>query len=206
MKAIESEFPSPMIWLAYGYSWPAPKPGQQDYKLKDDESGLLPAFIDGMIEVSSKGTIIVDGCEESYGHKTAEQFVTTRWRAVEGGLRITTVPEELFRDRMRVGFGLWVDHNRKLDSEDLEKNYFTPEEFQEAVRLALEIGDGYVWLWSERANWYADSPDWKPADNAAVLSSKSFGGGFGKYVPEAYRKAIFKGRAAAMCKDISEGD
>ena len=101
-----------------------------------------------------------------------------------------TVPESLFREKVRVGFGLWLDLARRWDPVRTSKNHFTPKEFQKAIKLALEIGDGYVWIWSEIANWYADSPDWKPADNVPMQTRA-------RHVPDAYRQAIRKGRAAA---------
>jgi len=188
-RAIESEFPSPHLWFMMGYGWAMAGAKDDPANLPHTHYALLPAFLDGIIEGSSDSAILIDGNEGSYRHKTAEQFVETRRLTVEGGLKITTVPEPLFHRKLRVGYGLWVDADQKWDPENPRNNSFTPQEFETALRHALEIGDGYVWLWSETADWYADGPDWKPADDAPARP------GF-KYVPQAYRDAIENARKA----------
>ncbi len=58
---------------------------------------------------------------------------------------------------MKAGFGLWMDHKRKgWDVADFTKNYFSPVEFETAVRSALEVSDGYVWIYSERPKWWTN--------------------------------------------------
>jgi hypothetical protein len=37
---------------------------------------------------------------------------------------------------------------------DFSKNYFSPAEFETAVRSALQVSDGYVWIYSERPKWW----------------------------------------------------
>jgi hypothetical protein len=37
---------------------------------------------------------------------------------------------------------------------NFSKNYFSPGEFETAVRSALQVSDGYVWIYSERPKWW----------------------------------------------------
>jgi hypothetical protein len=39
------------------------------------------------------------------------------------------------------------------DPADSAKNYFTPAEFESAVRSALRVCDEYVWIYSEQPRW-----------------------------------------------------
>ena len=59
---------------------------------------------------------------------------------------MSAVPE-LYRQRVRAGFGLWLDYSQK-------PNYFTPEEFQRALGYALEISDEYVWLYTHGPRFF----------------------------------------------------
>lgn len=196
MRAIESEYPHPTVWFALAYGFGVGQSDGDPAKLPNASYALLPAFLDGMLEASTAGTILVDGNETSYHHKTAKQFRRTRKACLEDALRITTVPADLYRSRVRCGFGLWIDNGRQWDPGSPQTNPFTPDEFEESIRLALEIGDGYVWLWSEIANWYGSSPDWKPADDAPIQTRV-------KYVPDSYRDALSNGRARAMSRRSS---
>ncbi len=190
MEAIQRGFADPTIWFCFAYCFSAAECDGDPDKLPAVGYALLPAFVDGMVEAATDGTVIIDGNELSYGHKTAEQFRKTRRLCLEDGQRISTLPERLFRDRIRCGFGLWLDH-QQWDPEDLTKNRFSPAQFEASINLALEIGDGYVWIWSEVANWYADRRGWKPGDGAPVMKHP-------RYVPDKYRQAISHGRTRAQ--------
>ena len=50
-----------------------------------------------------------------------------------------------------------MDHKKKgWHVADFAKNYFTPAEFETAVRSALAVSDGYVWIYSERPKWWTN--------------------------------------------------
>ena len=38
--------------------------------------------------------------------------------------------------------------------EDFSKNYFTPQQLRTSLNLALESTDKYVWIYSQRINWW----------------------------------------------------
>ena len=42
------------------------------------------------------------------------------------------------------------------DVSDFSKNSFSPAEFESTVRSALEVSDGYVWIYSERPKWWTN--------------------------------------------------
>jgi len=151
---------------------------------------LYAPFLDGMLEGTSDGTIFVDGMESAYSYATAEEFMKGRWTALVESLAVTSVPE-LFRKKVRCGFGIWTDN--RYDGfgwypYDIGRNRFSPARLQRSIYLALKYGDGYVWLWNERANWYVDGPDGKPHAPAAQQQQSSG-------VHRRYRKAVAEAKA-----------
>ena len=76
--------------------------------------------------------------------------------ALDGTNKSYCTPEK-YKGHLQAGFGLWMDHKRKgWDVADFSKNYFSPAEFETAVRSALEVSDGYVWIYSERPKWWTN--------------------------------------------------
>jgi hypothetical protein len=57
-------------------------------------------------------------------------------------------------------FGLWLDYQwRKLgwNTNDVTKNYFTPDSFEASVRKGLEAADEYVWVYTEQPRWWSSA-------------------------------------------------
>ena len=127
------------LLLTYGYSL-------ADRDRPRAEYGLLPAFLDGLCSVRNPNTRIIDGYEYAYPFKDRRAFERGR--------------QEILRDsdgRLGVGFGIWLDWNsgaRGWSADRLDKNWFSPDEFGAAVRHALDFSDKYVWIYSERLNWW----------------------------------------------------
>jgi hypothetical protein len=48
----------------------------------------------------------------------------------------------------------WRQVGWNLD--DFTKNHFTPEEFEASVRSALDVGDEYVWIYTEQPRWWTN--------------------------------------------------
>ena len=161
-KAIFAEFPDMVFWTLHGYGTIA---HLIEMGLPEYARDLKAGFYDGILEVSSDDFIFVDGGELGYGLNTREQFEFGRKMIKEEPIRmgLTQVPD-LHRKKVRCGFGLWPDYYGKIDTENLEGSYFSPGRFQRALYWALEISDGYVWLYGERFTWWVEGPD----DRAAV--------------------------------------
>jgi hypothetical protein len=166
IRAINSEFPKITILFLLGPSYPV---GRDDYD-------LLAPFVEGMSRAAARGTKIVDGYEQCYSCREQADFE-------RGRQRMKSESRELFQDKsafdrvMRVGFGLWMDYNsgrRGWDTTDFSRNFFTPEQFGKAVRQALTLSDddGFVWIYSERFNWWT-----------------------GEHLPDAYVTAVEQARA-----------
>jgi len=152
IKTINSEYPDITILMTFGYSLAI-----GDHKnLEPALYGLLPAFLDGVLEAAHKDTTLIDGLEFAYGFKTRTEFETLKALMRINGKGLSKVPE-LYQKRMKMAYGIWIDNNsgtRGWDPEHPEKNYFQPKEIEESLRLGLELTETYVWLYSERLNWY----------------------------------------------------
>lgn len=152
---------------------------QRGTRLEQSHYGLLPAFLDGLLEAATPDTKVVDAFEMSYTYKKRGEFLDAYHLVKNRAMATTSVPDR-YRALMRVGFGLWIDHAWRLrgwhtDPEEFSRNLRTPKEMEDALRTALEVSDEYVWLYSEQLNWWT-----------------------GKNVPREYREAVRRARHAVQ--------
>ena len=192
--ALSEGFPDCTILFFHGYSLIPIRAREfmlsgRGRTLADSDYALYAAWLDGMLEGTSAGTVFVDGYESSYGYVEAEEFEEGRWNALLTPAAVSAVPE-LFRSKTRSGFGLWLDNtfnDHKWYPGIPEMNFFSPGRLQRAIYLALKHSDGYVWLWNERPNWYLDGPEAQPQP-PAVQQDKARG------VDPRYRAAVADAR------------
>ncbi len=135
--------PDATILISFAYSH-----GQKHF----DE---LAPFLDGMIEGLPVTVEVVDAYENSYGFKTREAFARGR-----EAVRAASPP------RVKVGFGLWMDFESGRHPWP-SRPHFTPDQFAAALRESRAASDGWVWIYTERLNWWT-----------------------GENVPDAYRAAL----------------
>jgi len=147
MAAIAAVMPRPVILSLYSYSTPLGHV-QRGTPLHKSTYGLLPAFYDGLLEAMPTGGRLVDGFEHAYAYKERRQFLEGHKR-IEAAHTLSAVPDR-YREKVEAGFGLWIDYRKN-------PHYFTAEEFQRAVTSALEISDGYVWIYSEHVGFFPPS-------------------------------------------------
>jgi len=153
MLAIQSEMPAPVILLTFANSLLARVP---QGRLQDMGYGLLPAFVDGLLEAAGPHTQIVDAYESAYPFREVAQFQAARKAIADEGLKLSGVPDA-YRKCLRVGFGLWMDQGWRSVGwfpDDQEKNQISPLEFEYALHRALTYTDKYVWVYSEQPNWW----------------------------------------------------
>ena len=110
----------------------------------------------------SKGRF-VDGYESAYAFKQRQKFLDGYRQVREGAVIVSAVPEH-YREKVRAGFGLWLDYSQKPD-------YFTPEEFQRALGYALEISDEYVWLYTHGPRFFPPT-DTQPSYIEAIVGAR----------------------------------
>ena len=162
MAAVNAAFPDATLLVLFGHTLPYRRAGGDaaaasvtGEALARVEYGLLAPFLDGLLEAASPETLYVDAYESAYPFRERAQFARARGLVRESAARVSRVPE-LYRRKVRAGFGLWVDFEsdrRGWYARDPSRNYFTPEGFGQALRGALAETDGYVWVYSERPDW-----------------------------------------------------
>lgn len=155
IKAVNKHYSDITILLTFGYDisyWQTAKPKDRSTAAY----GLLADFLDGVLDGCAKETVIVDAYEFAYPYKERKQFEQAYESITKKDLDWTGSPEK-YKSQVKAGFGLWMDHKKKgWDVADFSKNYFSPSEFEAAVRAALEVSDGYVWIYSERPKWWTN--------------------------------------------------
>jgi hypothetical protein len=165
MRALQGEFSDIKIFLTFAYSLSEQQTGGDPKKLPQTDYGLLPAFLNGMLDVANADVKIIDGYEMSYAYKEASEFDIGLKRIRTGAVPFAADAEK-YKKHISAGFGIWMDEDwRKYgwDTRDFSKNYFTPEVFEKSVRLALERADEYVWIYTEKPKWWTP-PAGQPSD------------------------------------------
>ena len=144
MTAIASSMSKVVILSLYAYSAPHNylRTGRA---LANVPYGLLPAFYDGVLELMPHEGRLVDGYEPAYFFKRRSQFLDG-YKKIAEARTLSTFPD-LYEKKVSAGFGLWIDYKRN-------PNYFTPKEFETAVRDALEVSDEYVWIYSNGPRFF----------------------------------------------------
>ena len=170
VTAVNKHYPDISILVPFGHELSlcrAQKPGDRSTA----KYGLLGDFLDGVLDASAGGTVLVNGWEFAYPYRERKQFEQAYHTITREALGWTALPAK-YKARVRAGFGVWMDHREGgWDVADVTKNYFTPAAFESAVRSAMGVSDGYVWIYTERPKWWT-----------------------GEMLPPAYAEALAKAR------------
>jgi len=212
VRAINSEFEDPIIFFFNAYGHIARSGLDRGEKTLDRQvlvkkfgGYLLAPFFDGMLEGASADTIFVDGSSEAKWWTKPAQFERQRRYVKDEALKVTLVPG-LYRKKVRLGFCFRLSYHPKerqveggragclYDPEKPESNFFSPDQLEDSIRSALEIGDGYALFWSERTNWWLDGPDARPADGVQMQPGST-------WVPKVYWDAVERARRPAGARE-----
>jgi hypothetical protein len=197
-RALNSAYPGVPILSIHGYDTALRYEDPRATKAQLDKGwyGLLPAFLDGILEGSDDKTLLIDGCEATYWVNSFPDFVERVQTFKTECIKLSEVPN-LFKKKTRVGFALYLDRDwrgQPWDSADPTKNHWTPERFALVVGNALAAGDGFVWIYSETATWHLNKAD---QTIAPYVKEVGWHGTATKWVPVGYRDALDKGRLRA---------
>ena len=154
MRAINGEYPDITLLLTYAYTIT----GVGGDRSKA-QYGLLKDLLDGMFEAAADKTTIVDAYEGAYPYRKHAQFVQARKMVRETMAHYTGAPEA-YRKHIGCGFGIWLDEDWRRygwHTDDYERNYFTPSEFEYSVFSGLDVADKYVWIYTEKPLWWQDT-------------------------------------------------
>lgn len=177
MEAIQSGFPNIVLLLSLAHSYVNRTPHANRKLAELSSYGLLPAFVNGLIEAAGPQVRLVDGQEQAYGYLTTEDYYRgyhdIKQRAIE------LVPRELwkkYRDKMEAGVAIFANFQLAVPRSEAQgkhwaATYMKPEQrlrlFEQNVYNALKTTDEYVWLYSELMGWW-ESGHQLPTPDGAV--------------------------------------
>ena len=181
MDQIEQELPAPVVHTFFLTSVLRslalePDLDKRAEQLSQHHYGLLPAFLNGMLDAADPDTIITDGNESSYYYTKREQYLSA-FRAIRQLGLAFIAPENRakYLAQVQCAQALYVDQLFDLRTRKFASHYMTPEEraqwFEHNVYYALSTSDRYVWLYSEKMNWWTNK-DIPPGLPEAVVSAK----------------------------------
>lgn len=153
----------PDMTLLMLYAWGMCQYDANNFRGKPREEtrySLLPDFLDGLLEGSSPQNKIVDLWEFAYGYTDRAQFLDGYHTVKNKALSWTTLPDR-YRAQVQCGFGIFLDNAGRWSVEDFSKNYFSPAKLTQSLQTAMELSDGYVWMYSQNPGFFPpkDLPD-----------------------------------------------
>lgn len=179
MEAVQSGNPEIVILLMLAHSY-VNKDVQAGQPLQEHEYGLLPAFVDGMLEAAGPQARLIDGQEQAYGYLTAEDHFRGYHGARQQALAL--VPPELhadYRNKMDVAVALYVDYLFALtDYPGHWPTHFISVDdrlrlFEQSVYNSLSTADEYAWIYTERLSWWEPGGGRFPTPDGALEAIRS---------------------------------
>jgi hypothetical protein len=186
MQALQQGYPALDLLMLSGYSYflreGAPRDAEtREAVLKNHAWGLLPAFLDGMLEQADPDTRIIDGQEQAYYAQRPEDFAWGYLDVREAALSYVSpeLQQDVYLRNVEVGQSMYLDWIF---------DYFSPPGVPEGLsaderaRLAehhayyaMKNADRYVWVYSEKMNWWTGERLPPGADDALRSAKRKFG-------------------------------
>jgi hypothetical protein len=182
MEAMQDQIPDVKVLMFHQYQMlyavtHNPDPAKREAALATANYGLYLPFLTGMLSAINKNAQMIDGNEVSYYYQQPTQFYEAYWQMREGAK--IDVPKELwgkYETNEKAAQALYVDHLFGMRPMPFIANGMTPEEraqwFEQNTYYALKTSQEYVWLYSERMNWWTDT-GLPPGLENAILAAKA---------------------------------
>ena len=163
--AIVKEYPDVVIlclWMN-SINFGAGRSPNPDAVLAGASYGLLPSFINGLLDAAAPETVFVDGCENGYYMNGDAEYARAALNMIlaTGPAVRLVAPEnrKKYRAQTQVGFGYYLD----MYSNPEGSNYYRGPEpgetrfdrFAANLRAAWNAADEYVWIYGEQKRWWA---------------------------------------------------
>jgi Bacterial Ig domain len=159
MTALQSEVPDIKIMMSFMSGLIR---AQYEFagSLENSETGLLKAFLEGMLSVANPDVRIIDGNEGAYYYNKTPQFADGFTYSQSAVSLIDPLLRSKYRQNVRVGQAVYADG--VLNNTDIA-NYdfpFTQQQFaqwwQHNLYHAYATSHRYVWVYSEGMDWWSD--------------------------------------------------
>ena len=147
--------PDIAVMISHGYGDIRAFGGDSE-SLRTNPYGLMPAFIDGLLEGCSPDATVVHGGEATYSHMTYAAFKHYVDVQRIQTARLCGVPDRA-RRHFRYATAVWPDFRSDRDGFDLvdhARNHYSPEKLRHALHNAMAASDRYVWTWDMQVHWW----------------------------------------------------
>lgn len=185
IQAVTAHMPTPVIHTFFQLSLfrgilDEPDPEKRAQKLSQHSYALLPAFLNGMLDAAGPDVTITDGNEPSYYYTNPLDYYRVYHLIRQSALSMIA-PENMrkYQTQVQVSQALYVDYVFALGvwgERPVPARMLTPEErakwFEHNVYYALSTTDEFVWLYSEKMNWWKNV-DLPPGMRDAVVSARA---------------------------------
>jgi hypothetical protein len=159
MGAIQSAYPDLVILTTLGYSWPFRETEGGRIPLRSCRYGLLPSFLDGMLDAARGKTVIVDGQEGLFVYRNPSYFPMFRDSLRREVLRMVADPGQYAR-HYSVGASIWLDSEHegwRWMASNPEKNWLTPSGLDSVLSAAIASTDSFTVFYSQQPRWWSAS-------------------------------------------------
>lgn len=123
--------------------------------------GLLPAFINGMLDAAPAEMVFIDGCENGYYIEGSAYTVHALDMISWTGPCMALVEPELrqkYRSQVQSGFGFYLDMYTNPEGNTYyrgpKENGTRFERLCDNLSAALNAADQYVWVYGEKNRWW----------------------------------------------------
>lgn len=179
--AICKEYPDVVVLCLFmnTVNFAAGRSENPDFILLDAYYGLLPSFIDGMLDVVDPATTLVEGCEDGYIMNGTAQYNRAACDILlaSGPAHRLVSPEnrQKYRTQVQAGFGFYLDmyanpegHFYYRGPEPGETRF---DRLMANLQAAWNAADEYVWVYGEQKSWWPpenveSDDDWESWEEA----------------------------------------
>jgi hypothetical protein len=175
MDALQKADPDCTIFMTFAYTLLLEQAEGDSKKMPRISYGLLAPFLDGMLDVAGPEIKFVDGYEGSYSFKTAAKFAMARQELSVRVLKGFVADAQKYQQHFQLGYGIWMDFDsqkKRWNDSNPAQNFFTPETFQQSVRLALSASDQYVWIYTQEPRWWSNGGTMQKLPQAYMTALK----------------------------------
>lgn len=163
------------LWMN-SINYHAGRSERPDSILRGGHYGLLPSFIDGLLDAAAPETRFVEGCENGYYMNGREEYQRASLNALlttgPGVALVSPENRAKYRAQVSSGFGFYLD----MYSNPEGSSYYRGPEPGETrfdrlcanLTAAWDAADEYVWVYGEQKRWWApeNNAEWKSWEEA----------------------------------------
>ena len=158
MRAFEKGYPGLTVFLTIAGTHADIQRRGDRIEFDKGHYGLLPAFMQGLVDGASASAKIVDGMGGAYPVRKVSEV--DNYFSAHDVFAAAQPNAAKYRKTVSRAMGIWMDfdwRNRGWNTDDPDENYRSPEALRRTLSHALGKVDEYVWLYSEKPRWWSES-------------------------------------------------